>query len=83
MYVDDLDVFATLMLLDESPTVLSLGSLCDEERYSCEWKKGESPTLRSDRQVTRSRSENHVSIGAVSQEPLIHNSKPAIQRSVA
>ena len=37
VYVHDLDLFVTVSLLDETPTVLSLGKLCSENGY--EWKK--------------------------------------------
>ena len=33
-YVDDLDVFVTMMLLEDSAAVLSLGLLCEEMGYS-------------------------------------------------
>ena len=41
--VNSWDVFVTMMVLDDSPAVLSLGSLCEEMRKSYEWKEGESP----------------------------------------
>ena len=44
-YVHDLDLFATVQLLDETPAVLSLGNLCSEHGYSYEWKNGETPRL--------------------------------------
>ena len=37
VYVDDFDVFATMMLLEHSPAVLSLGLLCEEMGCSYEW----------------------------------------------
>ena len=46
VYVNDLDVFVTL--LEDSLAVLSLGLLCEERRYSYGWKKGESQTLITD-----------------------------------
>ena len=46
VYVNDLDVFVTL--LEDSLAVLSLGLLSEERRYSYGWKKGESQTLITD-----------------------------------
>ena len=43
LYVNDLDVFVTVMLLGDSPAVPSLGKVCEEMRESHEWKEGESP----------------------------------------
>ena len=43
-YVNDLDVVVTMMLLEDSPAVVSLGLLCEEMVYSFEWKTGEVPS---------------------------------------
>ena len=40
VYVDDVDVFVTVMLLEDSPAVISLGFLCEGMGYSHEWKQG-------------------------------------------
>ena len=34
VYVNDLDVFVTMMLLEDSPAVLSLGLFCEQVGYS-------------------------------------------------
>ena len=34
VYVKELDVFVTVMLLEESPAVLSLGKLCEDHGFS-------------------------------------------------
>ena len=39
VYVQDLDLFCTVQLLEETPAVLSLGQLCSEHGCSCEWEK--------------------------------------------
>ena len=39
VYVHDLDLFVTVQLLEETPTVLSLGLFCSEHGCSYEWKK--------------------------------------------
>ena len=44
--VNDLDAFLTMMLLEGSPAVLSLGLLSEAMACSNEWKKGESPSWK-------------------------------------
>ena len=39
--VKPLDLFVTVMLLQETPTVLPLGTLCEEHGYSYHWKRGQ------------------------------------------
>ena len=48
MYVKELDIFLTLKVLDNTPAVLSLGKLCDENGYSYEWINGQKPHLIKD-----------------------------------
>ena len=45
VYVKDLDIFLTMKALDNTPAVLSLGKLCDENGYSYEWINGQKPHL--------------------------------------
>ena len=45
VYVQDLDLFVTVQILEETPAVFSLGKLCSEHGYSYEWKNGETPCL--------------------------------------
>ena len=42
-YVHDLDLFVTVQILDDTLAVLSLGKLCEEHGYSCEWASGQNP----------------------------------------
>ena len=58
VYVKELDIFLTMKVLDNTPAVLSLGKLCDENGCSYEWINGQKPhiikngiriQLRSDR----------------------------------
>ena len=44
-YVKELDIFLTMKVLDNTPAVLSLGELCDENGYSYEWINGQKPHL--------------------------------------
>ena len=45
VYVKELDIFLTMKVLDNTPAVLSLGKLCDENGYSYEWISGQKPHL--------------------------------------
>ena len=48
MYVKELDIFLTMKVLENTPAVLSLGKLCDENGYSYEWINGQKPHLIED-----------------------------------
>ena len=48
VYVKELDVFLTMKVLENTPAVLSLGKLCDENWYSYEWINGQKPHLIKD-----------------------------------
>ena len=43
VYVKELDMFLTMKVLDNTPAVLSLGGLCDENGNSYEWINGQKP----------------------------------------
>ena len=43
--VCDLDIFVQVQFLNESPAVLSLGELCQENGYPYEWHPGQSSYL--------------------------------------
>ena len=45
VYVKELDIFLTLKALENTPSALSLGKLCDENGYSYEWINGQKPHL--------------------------------------
>ena len=44
VYVKELDIFLTMKVLQNTPAVLSLGKLCDENGYSYEWINGQKNT---------------------------------------
>ena len=44
VYVKELDIFLTMKVLENTPAVLSLGKLCDENGYSYEWINGQKTT---------------------------------------
>ena len=45
VYVKELDIFLIMKVLENTPAVLSLGKLFDENGYSCEWINGHKPHL--------------------------------------
>ena len=45
MYVKELGIFLTLKVRENTPAVLSLGKLCDDNGYSYEWINGQKPHL--------------------------------------
>ena len=44
-YVKELDLFVTVVLLEETPAVLSLGKLCEDHGYTYHWTSGQKPHL--------------------------------------
>ena len=45
VYVKELDLLVTVVLLGETPPVLSLGKLCEDHGYTYHWKSGQKPHL--------------------------------------
>ena len=45
VYVKELDLFVTVMLLEETPAVLSLGKLCEDDGKTYHWTSGRKPHL--------------------------------------
>ena len=43
--VKELDIFLSMKVLENTPAVLSVGKLFDENGYSCEWINGQKPHL--------------------------------------
>ena len=48
VYVKELGIFLIIKILENTPAVLSLGKLCDENGYSYEWINGQKPHLTKD-----------------------------------
>ena len=48
VYVKELVIFLTMKVLDNTPAVLSLAKLCDENGFSYEWINGQKPHLIKD-----------------------------------
>ena len=62
VYVKELDIFLTMKVLENTPAVLSLGKLCDENGYSFEWINGQRPHLISNGTRIQCNTENFVPI---------------------
>ena len=45
VYVRELDLFVTVMLLEDTPAVLSLEKLCEDHGYNYHWTSGQKPHL--------------------------------------
>ena len=48
VYVKELDLFVTVKLLEDTPAILSLGTLCEDPGYSSEWTSGQKPHFIKD-----------------------------------
>ena len=62
VYVKELDIFLTMKVLENTPAVLPLGKLCDENGYSYEWINGQKPHLIKDGMRIICNTENFVPI---------------------
>ena len=62
VYVKELDIFLTMKVLENTPAVLSLGKLCDENGYSYKWINGQKPNLIKDGIQIICNTENFVPI---------------------
>ena len=62
VYVKGLEKFLTMKVLDNTPAVLSLGKLCDENGYSYEWINGQKTHLILDGTRIICKTENFVPI---------------------
>ena len=62
VYVKELGIFLTMKVLENTPAVLSLGKLCDENGYSYEWIKGQKPHLIKDGTRIICNTENFIPI---------------------
>ena len=62
VYVKESDLFLTMKVLENTPAVLSLGKLCDENGYSYEWVNGQKPHLIKNGIRIQCNTENFVPI---------------------
>ena len=62
VYVKELDLFVTVMLLEDTLAVLSLGKVCEDHGYSYHWTSGQKPQLIKDGKPMKCNTANHVPI---------------------
>ena len=62
VYVKELGMFLTMKVLEDTPAILSLGKLCDENGYSYEWINGQKPHLIQNGIRIQCNTENFVPI---------------------
>ena len=60
--VKELDILLTMEVFENTPAVLSLGKLCDENGYSYEWINGQKPHLIENGTRIQCNTENFVPI---------------------
>ena len=58
--VEELDLFVTVMLLEETPAVLSLGKLCEDHGYTSHWTSGQKPHLTKNGKKIKCNVSNYV-----------------------
>ena len=58
--VKQLDLFVNVMLLEETPDVLSLGKLCEEHGYTYHWKSDRKPHLIKNGKIIDCNRSNYV-----------------------
>ena len=62
VYVKELEIFLTTKVIENTPAVLSLGKLCDENGYSYEWINSQKPHLNKNGIRFACNTENFVPI---------------------
>ena len=60
VYVHDFDPFVTVQILEETPADLSLGKLCEDHGYSCEWVSGQKPRLTKEGKTIVCKTDNFL-----------------------
>ena len=82
VYVKELDIFLTMKVLENTPAVLSLGKLCDENGYSYEWINGQKPHLIKDGIRRICNTENFVPIVVPGLSSSSSGSSPTLRTSM-
>ena len=62
VYFKEFDTFLKMKVIEDTPGVLSLGKLCDENGYSYEWINGQKPHLSKNGIRTPCNTENFVRV---------------------
>ena len=62
VHVNDVDVFVTIQILEDTPAILSFGNICEDRGYSYEWTSGQKTNLTDKCRKNHCNTENHVPI---------------------
>ena len=62
VYVQEFDLSVTVMLLEDTLAVLSLGKLCEDHGYSYHWTSGQKPQLINNGRLIKNNTANYVPI---------------------
>ena len=79
VYIKELGAYLWVHLVENLPSMLSMGRLCNEVGYSCSWPSGETPRLSKGKKVIECGIENNVFVVAVIKQ----NAVPSIEFSSA
>ena len=60
--VKELDLFVTVMFLEETPAVLSLGKLCEDHGYTYHWTSGQKTTSHQNGKRIDCKKSNYVPV---------------------
>ena len=60
VYVKEWELFVTVMLLEETPAVLSLWKLCEDHGYTYHWTSGQKPHLTQNGKKINCNTSNNV-----------------------
>ena len=72
MYVHDLESFVTVQILEDALAAPSLGKLCEDHGYSCEWTRGQKPHFtKVDRKIQCNTKKNSVPIFVAGYQPVL------------
>ena len=94
VYVKQLDLFVTVMLLEDTLAVLSLGKLCEDPGYNYRWTSGQKPRLikMAGRSIATQRT-SYPSLSPVHRQApqahlhlhlfYLHRRKPQLVRSIS
>ena len=62
VYVREVDLFVTVMFLEETPSFLSLGNLCEDHGYTYHWTSGQKPHLTKKGKIINCYMANYVPV---------------------
>ena len=75
VYIKELGAYLWVHLVEDSPSVLPSGTLCNELGYSYSWPSGETPRLSKGKKVIECSMENFVLVVAVTKQKAVPSSE--------